>query len=113
PIIFPTQLTRYIHHLNHTPTQLTPMHHKLAEQLSHRHISSSRHTRLPKYKYENLKKGIVCKSCRGFMYACSVYKLQCRNCGDIQKMETGIMCIVIQYYKLLPKRKINTSTIND
>ena len=113
PMIFPTQLTRYIHHLNHTPTQLTPMHHKLAEQLSHRHISSSRHTRLPKYKYENLKKGIVCKSCRGFMYAFSVYKLQCRNCGHIEKMESGIMRTVIEYYKLFPKRKITTSTIND
>lgn len=113
PMIFPTQLTRYIHHLNHTPTQLTTKHNQLAKQLINRHISSSRHMRLPNYNYEDLKKGIVCRSCRGFMYAVSMSILCCESCAQEERVDSAVMRAVSEFHILFPNRKINSSTIYD
>src|SRR5690625_2703074 len=113
PIVFPTQLNRYIKQLNHTPSRLTDKHHNLAKQLIHRHITTSRHERLPDYHYDDLKKGILCNACGGFMITLSIFKLNCNNCGYGEYMDSGIMRTVSEFHKLFPNRKITTSAINN
>lgn len=111
PIIFPTQLARYTNHLNHTQTRLTDMHRKLAKQLVQSNISSSRHMRLPNYNYEDLKKGIVCNNCSGFMFAKSMSILCCESCMHEERIDFAVMRTVSEFHILFPNMKINSSTI--
>lgn len=112
-IIFPTQLNHYIQKLNHTSSRLTSKHHKLAEQLIHRHITTSKHDRIPDYHFDDLEKGIVCNLCGGFMTAINIYRLHCAKCRHEERIEFGIMRAVIEYHRLFPNERITTSVIND
>lgn len=111
--VFPTQLNQYIQKLNKTPSKLTDKHHNLAEQFMRRHITTSKHERLPDYHFDQLKKGIVCSSCKGFMEAFTIYKLQCENCGCVESTETGIMRSIIEFHTLFPNSRITTSVIHN
>src|SRR5699024_1784004 len=90
PLVLPTQLNRYVKTLNHTPSKLTSMHQNLAEQLIQRHITTSRHERLPEYSFDHLKKGIVCSSCRGFMFAIRMANMRCTDCGYEERTESAV-----------------------
>ena len=113
PLIFPTQLNRCMQKLNSTPSRLTSMHHNLAEQLIHRHITTSRHERLPEYDFDGLEKGIVCELCGGFMNSFTIYKLHCENCEHEESMGLGIMRSITEFHTLFPNRRITTSIIYD
>lgn len=113
PIIFSTQLNRYMQKLNNTPSQLTSKHHNLADQLIQRHITTSRHERLPEYDFDGLEKGIVCELCRGVMHSFTIYKLHCENCEHEESMGAGIMRSITEFHTLFPNRRITTSVIHD
>lgn len=109
--IFPTQLNQYIRTLNSTPSTLTSKHHNLAKQLIRRHITTSRHERIPDYHFDNLEKGIVCGSCRGFMFPIRLVMLRCKRCGHEERTDLAVMRSVAEFHWLFPDRRINTSSI--
>jgi len=113
PIVFPTQLNRYIKQLNYTPSRLTDKQHNLAKQLIHRHITTSRHERLPDYHYDDLKKGILCKACGGFMIPIRSAKLYCEICRQEEPTNLAVMRAVAEFYQLFPNKRINISIIHD
>ncbi|QQZ10345.1 nuclease-related domain-containing protein [Heyndrickxia vini] len=67
PIIFPSQIERFIININKKPSNLTNHHTKIANQLLSLHLSESPFMRLPNYSFEQLKKGIICCKCRSFI----------------------------------------------
>ncbi|MBO1003963.1 nuclease-related domain-containing protein [Pseudogracilibacillus auburnensis] len=113
PIIFPTQLNRFIKDLNSQPQKLTAHHTKLAKQLMEIHIEESRHSRLPKYEYNQLKKGIVCRFCPGFMSYLSYKKLVCNKCGEEEEIASSVMRSVAEFNLLFPEIKITTRAIHE
>ena len=111
PIIYPTQLTRYLEELNARPSILTDNHYKLAEDLVKEHKPCSPYTRLPPYTYEDLKKGLTCSSCFSFLVKAGETKIVCSVCGCMENIEDGILRSVRELQLLFPNIKITTNLI--
>lgn len=94
--------------INSTPGRLTSMHHNLAKQLIHGHITTSRHERLPEYNFDNLEKGIVCELCRGFMLTIRSANMRCTDCGHEERTEAAVMRTVFEFHILFPAKRITT-----
>jgi|SRR5690625_1629796 len=111
PIIFPTQLNRFIEKLNRIPSILTTPHKKLAKFLVENVVDESKYLRLPEYDYIALKKGITCNQCRGYMDQEGYKNMLCQNCGEIDGVDSAVLRSVVEFAILFPKRKITTTEI--
>lgn len=107
PIIFPTQLNRFMEKLNKNQSKLNGRHKKLAEQLLSKHIIESPYKRLPKYEYAELVKGIVCPNCQSFLDA----TLTCANCEYNEDTTSAILRSAKEFNMLFPDKKITTNSI--
>lgn len=112
PIIFPSQLNRFLNKLNRLPSQLNGNHSKLAGQLLAAHLNHFSKIHLPDYNYEKLKKGIICRSCsNSFLVPFSQTKLLCSKCGCLENVESAVLRNVKELHLLFPERKITTTGI--
>jgi hypothetical protein len=112
PIIFPTQLNRYLKKLNQTPSKLNNQHHKLANQLISMHQIVSPYTKLPTYKYEQLKKGILCPDCNSFItYSVGCRRIVCDRCGYKEDVASAVLRSVEEIKLLFPEEKITTNCV--
>ena len=113
PIIFPTQIKRFISNLNEKLFNQTTHQKDLATIFMERNLYQSTKQRLPIYQYEELRKGIVCRSCSYFLETIDFKKLICKNCSKNENVESAIMRNVDEFITLFPKRKITTNNIHD
>lgn len=113
PIIFQTQLKRYIENLNTLPSILTNKHKKLAEQLLALHKSESPYKRLPVYNYEQLQKGIICLKCNSFSGAVDKNKYSCNACEHKEPLDEVILRGIKEFKILFPDKKLTTNIIHD
>lgn len=115
PIIFPSQMNRFLGTLNRTASKLTNRHIKLAEQLVSAHIVDSPYsrTRLPSFDYGQLQKGVLCPNsqCLGFMAPKGNRTLMCMECRYEEKMELGLLRNIEELKLLFPGVKITTNLI--
>jgi ribosomal protein S27AE len=111
PIIFPTQLNRFIKKLNQTPSKLNGQHKKLADQLISMHQNVSPYTKFPSYEYGHLKKGIICPACNSFMISIGERKVVCEKCGYEEEAESAILRSVEELKFLFPDKKITTNCV--
>src|SRR5690625_212437 len=112
-LIFPGQLNRFINQLNETSAKLTSNHSKLAQQLVDRHIEQSIYKQLPDYNYDQLKKGMFCCFCDGFLMIATRGYLRCKNCDRKEELDRALMRSVEEFNLLFPDQKITTSIIQD
>lgn len=112
-IIFPSQLDRFMKNLLTTSSSVTDKQMKTVEKLAAKHLQDSSFSRLPKYEYEHLKKGITCVECNSFLIRFNERKLACTSCSCREKVETAVLRSVKEYQLLFPERKITTSSIHD
>lgn len=112
-IVFPTQIKRFITTLNAITFQPSSSQKSLANFLSENQLTKSIHQRLPDYKYNNLKKGIICKKCRQYMTYLNPAKLICKSCDTYEAIDIAIKRSVIDFATLFPKKKITTNQIQD
>lgn len=113
PIIFPTQINRFVNQINKKPSYQTVNHQsKLVEKLLSLHLSESPYMRLPEYNYEQLKKGIVCPKCRSFT---KFYRkvLMCTECGFKEEVDKGVLRSIQEIQILFPDLRIKTNTIHE
>jgi hypothetical protein len=113
PIIYPTQVNRFIGNLENTPSKLNSWHMKLAEQIISKHITESPYTLLPSYDYDQQKKGITCASCHSFNVTANAKKLVCDKCGNQEEIDSAILRSAEELKLLFPNRKITTRTIQE
>ncbi|MEH7236244.1 nuclease-related domain-containing protein [Bacillus sp. JJ1562] len=112
PIIFPSQLSRFINNLNSQSSHLVENHHTLAKKLLSLHIEESPFSLLPKYCFDEMEKGILCAVCwSGFMGKGNQNKLTCPNCGSWEDKETAVIRSIKEFEHLFPDLKITVSTI--
>jgi Nuclease-related domain len=111
PIIYPTQLVRYLEELNERPSFLNDDHYKLADELVKEHRPSSPYTRVLPYTYENLKKGFTCGSCYSFGILPGETVLICNTYGRVEKVEDAILQSVMELQLLFPDIKIITNLV--
>ncbi|HLO11907.1 MAG TPA: nuclease-related domain-containing protein [Pseudoneobacillus sp.] len=111
PFILPTQLQRFLKKLDSNPSQLKPHHKKLAEKLRSLHQSESSYYSLPPYEYDQLKKGLTCKSCKSFLVSLLGKHVVCGECGCKELIESSVIHCIEEYILLFPNRKITTREI--
>jgi hypothetical protein len=113
PIIFPTQVSRFLKDLNQTSSKLNDGHMKLAKKLLSLHQPKNPYSKLPQYTYEQLRKGVYCYKCNSFLVSKHNYDLICTTCGGREKIELAILRSVKEFNLLFPDRKITTQIISD
>jgi hypothetical protein len=111
PIIFPTQLNRYMKKLYTTPSKLNGMHERLADRLVSLHIEESPYERLPAYDYPRLKKGFTCKVCHSFFIIVVGNKCICGQCNHEEHVDSAVLRHVREFKLLFPDRKVTTNGI--
>ncbi|GGH84563.1 hypothetical protein JOD43_003785 [Pullulanibacillus pueri] len=112
PIIFPTQLKRFIEKLNMKKAKLNEKDSQLADRLLSLHVKSSPYKRVPDYTYATLKKGIICKDCCSLHTDCKGQALiHCNECGHEEKLESAILRSIEELKLLFPDRKLTTNTV--
>ena len=111
PIIFPTQLDRFLKKLDQTPSKLNATHKKLADQLISLHIKEPRITHLPTYTYGRLKKGMLCSFCHCFMEADGQNKVVCPACGHEEDNVSAVLRSINELKLLFPNKKITTNSV--
>lgn len=111
PIIFPTQVNRFLNGLNKTPSKLHAGHKKLAQTLLSLHQTKNPFAIIPDYSFERLQKGIYCKSCRSFLVSLKGYSIICNKCGKEEKIEQAILRNVEEIMLLFPDQKLTTQYI--
>lgn len=113
PVVFPTQLKRFINKRQNTACRIQKQHHNLASLLKSSHQTSSPYESLPQYDYTALKKGVTCGKCDGFMLVNSQNNMSCAKCGFIEDFREAIMRSVLDFHSLFPDEKIQVRTIAD
>ncbi|QED49660.1 nuclease-related domain-containing protein [Cytobacillus dafuensis] len=115
PIIFPTQLNRFMKKLNKPSPPLKEIHHKFAERLVSLHLNDPPYKRLPIYSYDQLEKGIVCGSCFSFFedFQTNRKDVICKECGYKENVKSAILRSVDEFRLLFPKENITTHAIHD
>ncbi|WP_102264892.1 nuclease-related domain-containing protein [Mesobacillus jeotgali] len=113
PIIFPSQLNRYMKNLNKKHSKLTNLHRKIAEKLLQLHQTDSPYKRLPHYEYEQLKKGLMCEECHQLMDTIEKKEFVCSHCGTHEKIDTAVMRSIEEIRLLFPERKLTTALVYD
>jgi hypothetical protein len=112
PIIFPSQLHRFIQRLNNIPSQLDKRQDKLAKQLMHAHIPKSKHEEVPTYGYNQLKRGIVCGECDGFMVFQHSRRLICQQCGVGEQVDRAVLRMIAEFHLLFPNEEITVRSVH-
>lgn len=111
PIIYPTQLNCFINKFNQTPSKLNARHKKLADQLISMHQNVSPLIKLPSYKYEQLRKGIICSVCYSFMISAGDKKVVCKKCGCEEDVKSAVLRSVEEVKLLFPGKKVTTNIV--
>lgn len=111
PIIFPNQINRFIKNEKKKPVKLTEAHTKLAEKLLSIHLNESPYSRIPKYEYKQVKKGILCPKCYHFYPQCKSM-LICKNCGAIESFNKAVNRSTDEYKLLFPNNIVTTNNIS-
>ncbi len=112
PIILPSQLNRFMKKLNKRQSTLNNLHQKIADKLLELHRDNP-YKRVPKYEYEQLKKGIVCGECHSFVDVVVKRELVCSHCGSHEKIDTAVLRSVGELKLLLPDKKVTTSLVHE
>lgn len=111
PIVFRSQLERFIRSLQNMLSQLDSHHHRLVEDLTAAHLTQSTYEQTPEYNFDQLKKGITCASCNGFMHLNVLRRLECSKCKSEESSDTAVMRSFHDFHLLFPKQKITVSSI--
>lgn len=111
PIVFPTQVNRFLKDLNKTPSKLNDGHKKLSQKLISLDKIKNQFTALPKYNYDQLQKGIYCKTCKSFQVSIKNNNFVCGKCGEHEKINLAILRNIEEFKLLFPDRKITTKSI--
>lgn len=113
PAVFPGQLQRFLKHLNQLPSSLHSFHHRLIDTLTRHHIHRSIYEQLPHYEYTQLKKGVLCQECRGWMKPYTSRHIICSNCNKNESFKSAIIRSIKEFQLLFPNQKLTANRIFD
>lgn len=115
PIVFCSQLNRFSKKLlqqSASSGRLHARHSRLAEKLCELHLVKSPYERLPEYRYEELRKGIVCVGCGGMGVRHHHRMIECERCGSKEELDRALIRSIKECCSLFPQIKITTKIIH-
>jgi len=110
-IILPTNLNRLIQQFNNQQSSLNNQHDRLSEKLLASHIAKSPFSKVPRYDYNDLRKGVFCQTCGTVIEEYRPVILTCKKCGKHVNTKDSLLRSIEEYQDLYPTRKISTNTI--
>ncbi|MGM0844360.1 MAG: nuclease-related domain-containing protein [Bacillota bacterium] len=110
-LIYHPQLNRFMKKIQGRSLQMNKSDFRFAEKLGSLHIEESPYSRLPEYKFEELRKGIICPGCQGFYGEISGRSLVCHYCGKQELKASAILRTVEEFRLLFPDEKVTTNKI--
>jgi hypothetical protein len=113
PYVLSTQLYRFMKKIIPTPSRLNSRHENLAAQLVSLHQIESPYGRIPKYEYDQLRKGSTCSHCHSFSVLVNGKELVCSKCGTHERLETAVLRSVDELKLLFPDKKITTKIVQE
>ncbi|MGG5255147.1 nuclease-related domain-containing protein [Neobacillus sp. SM06] len=114
PLIMPTQINAFMKNYSMAPSTLNSLHYNLAEKLVSLHQIDDPFLRVRRYRFGDLKKGILCGTCYSFMYLVNGGdNLVCPCCGAHEKMDSAVLRNVKELQLLFPDAKITTNLVFD
>lgn len=113
PATFPTQINRLIKQLKEEPSELSKKHFKLSEILINNHIHENNYDKLPAYRYDQLKKGILCHACNSLKTFSKERRVVCSSCGHVESVDSAIIRSIKQFRLLFPDKKVTVTLIHD
>ena len=113
PIIFPSQVRRFLRKINANTSRLTNTDRQLANYLETMQLEKSQYEKLPDYDYHQLKKGIVCKNCSRFLSRLSRGTVKCHTCKLEEAADDAVIRNIREFKLLFPHERITTSIIFD
>lgn len=113
PILYPTQINRFMKNLDRVPVKLNGMHKRMADQLVLLNQKDDPYPRLPPYDYDGLKKGMSCSVCQALSVFIDGRKSVCSECGHEEDIDSVILRSVQEFKLLFPNKRITTNDIYD
>ncbi|MBT2636481.1 nuclease-related domain-containing protein [Bacillus sp. ISL-39] len=110
-IILPTNLNRFIQHLNNQKSSLNYQHSRLSESLLSSHLTRSPFTKIPPYEYAQLRKGVFCHSCGAVLEEFRGVILTCKKCGRHENTKEALLRSIEDHRILSPTKKVSTNII--
>lgn len=111
PIVYYTQLNRFLRSLHAKPAYLNDSHKHLADFLVNLHMSESPMTQLPTYRFESVRKGVNCGRCFSFSVTVAPKKIVCTKCGNEESYENCVLRSVKDITLLFPEIKITLNVV--
>jgi hypothetical protein len=112
PIVYPAQMNRFRTSLLQNSSKIRNADIRAAEKLLALYIGESPYDSVPKYRYDELRKGMVCPGC-GEFYAEFKRVLCCGFCGGKEGSSDAILRSVEEFRLLFPEVKVTTKNIFD
>lgn len=113
PIIYPTQVERFLQTMNREAPPLTEHVAQLAQLLNSQIKESSAYEQRPDYCLSELKGGVFCKQCLLPLQRSGHRCFSCRHCEARYSPKEVILYSVAQFHLLFPEEKITTKTIHE
>lgn len=110
-MVFPTQLNRFIEKLKNEPCNLSRLHQRATNQLLEKRLKENRHQTQFAYKFNQMKKGLLCPDCYGFMIKYSTRYMVCDKCEARESIESVLLKNIEEFRFLFPNEKLRTSFI--
>ncbi|RLQ98096.1 nuclease-related domain-containing protein [Falsibacillus albus] len=113
PIVFPAQLNRFGEKIQRKAADVNKQQIELAERIASQHIVDSPYSRLPKFHYDDLQKGILCENCRSDNNYLVENMIVCKKCSLKENSNEAILRSIFEYRMLFPKKAITTNAIHE
>jgi hypothetical protein len=113
PIVYPTQLNRFVNKLYKQTYHAKKSDIRLAEKLLSLNLEESPYSRVPEYGYEELRKGIICLGCGGFYTKLIKSSVYCSKCGGKEDCKEAVLRNIEELSLLFPGIKITTNLVYD
>lgn len=111
-IILPTQINSFFNTLNQEKYSLTNVEIDLVNRLKSLHTYENPMERIPKYRFENLQKGITCYHCKNWVQRKGNHFV-CLSCGSKESINSAILRSTNDFKTLFPNEKITTRKIQN
>jgi hypothetical protein len=113
PIIYPTQLERFIEKLKKAPSFLKREHTELGKKMISSTVADNPYTQMPGFRYDELRKGIVCPGCGMFYREYVRSTLTCSFCGGRESAHGAVIRSIEEFQLLFPGVRITVSLVMD
>ncbi|TYS15430.1 NERD domain-containing protein [Rossellomorea vietnamensis] len=110
PILYPTQLQRFIQKLKQESSFLKRTHTELAKKLISMTIDENPYSKIPRYEYQELKKGITCAVCGEFYREYGRLILTCNFCKGRENAHDAVVRTIRDFRLLFPDKNLTMST---